>query len=58
MLIAGGGRLSSTIGMNADLALRTKGLVMPILDGPPASACYQHLNNIPLATGQQLGISD
>jgi hypothetical protein len=50
MLIAGEGRLSSRIGMDAVLSLRSKGLVMPILDGSPASACYQHLKNIPLAT--------
>jgi hypothetical protein len=47
MLRAGDGRLSSRIGMDADLSLRSKGVVMPILDEPPASACSQHLNNIP-----------
>ena len=47
--------------MDAVLSLRSKGLVMPILDGPPAIACYQHLKNIPLGATNadgELGLPD
>jgi hypothetical protein len=48
MLIAGDGRLSSRIGMTGRLLRSESSASMPILDEPPASTCYQHLNNIAL----------
>jgi hypothetical protein len=46
MLRAGEGRLSSRIGMTRPLLGSESSVSMPILDGPPASACSQHLKTL------------